>query len=312
MRQELTHVGRISMMGQLAASLAHEINQPLGAILRNAEAAELFMQGPSPDLDEIRAIVADIHKDDQRAGNIIDRMRGLLKRQDLDTRSLAVGELVSEVLGLVSGDAAARQVKLDATVAADLPPVRCDRLHIQQVLVNLIVNGMDALDEAGRADRRVSVTAWLDGSQSVEIAVSDTGNGIAADRLANIFDPFITTKPNGLGMGMPISRTIIEALEADSGPRTTTAVGRRSVSRCQSPMRQLRNERDATHRSYRRRRCVVSCCDLKAVKCKRIRREDFLVRSRLSRAAGSRCSRLCRGRFANAWGERAGLAIRAR
>jgi PAS domain S-box-containing protein len=211
LRQELTHVGRISMMGQLAASLAHEINQPLGAILRNAEAVELFLQSPSPDLDEIRAIVADIHKDDQRAGNIIDRMRGLLKRQNLDTRPLEVGELVREVLGLVRGDAAERQVKLDATVPADLPPVRCDRVHIQQVLVNLIVNGMDALDEARRADRRVSVTALLNGSQSVEIAVSDTGNGIPHDRLASIFDPFITTKPNGLGMGLPISRTIIEA-----------------------------------------------------------------------------------------------------
>jgi PAS domain S-box-containing protein len=211
MRQEVAHVGRISMMGQLAASLAHEINQPLGAILRNAEAAELFLQNASPDLEEIRAIVADIRKDDERAGNIIDRMRGLLKRQNLDTRSLDVVELVSEVLGLVKADAAARQIKLDGAVPADLPPVRGDRVHIQQVLLNLIVNAMDAIDEAKGADRRVSVSALLDGTQSVEIAVRDTGDGIPADRLATIFDPFITTKPNGLGMGLPISRTIIEA-----------------------------------------------------------------------------------------------------
>jgi PAS domain S-box-containing protein len=211
LRQQVTHVGRISMMGQLASSLAHEINQPLGAILRNAEAAELFLQSSSPDLDEIRAIVSDIRKDDERAGSIIDRMRGLLKRQDLDMRSLDVGELVSEVLGLVKADAAARQVKLDGAVPGDLPPVRGDRVHIQQVLVNLIVNGMDAVDEARRADRRVSVSALLDRSQSVEIAVRDTGDGIPDDRLASIFDPFFTTKSNGLGMGLPISRTIIEA-----------------------------------------------------------------------------------------------------
>ena len=147
------------MMGQLASALAHEINQPLGAILRNAEAAELFLQNTSPDLDEIRAIVADIRKDDQRAGAVIDRMRGLLKRQHLETRPLDVGELVGDVAALVRADAAARQVKLDVDVPGDLPPVRGDRVHLQQVLLNLILNGMDALNGASREDRRVSVTA---------------------------------------------------------------------------------------------------------------------------------------------------------
>ena len=211
LRQEVAHVGRVTMMGQLASALAHEINQPLGAILRNAEAAELFMQDASPDLDEIRAIVADIRKDDQRAGAVIDRMRGLLKRQPLDTRALDVGELVGDVRALVRADAAARQVKLDVDVPGDLPPVRGDRVHLQQVLLNVILNGMDALNGASRENRRVSVTALLDGAQTVEIAVSDTGNGIPADKLAHVFDPFFTTKPNGMGMGLPISRTIIEA-----------------------------------------------------------------------------------------------------
>ena len=211
LRQEVTHVGRISMMGQLATALAHEINQPLGAILRNAEAAELFMQDASPDLDEIRAIVADIRKDDQRAGAVIDRMRGLLKRQSLNTRALHVGELIGDVKALVRADSAARQVKLDVNVPSDLPPVRGDRVHLQQVLLNLILNGMDALNGASLEDRRISVTALLDGAQTVEIAVSDTGTGIPAEKLAHIFDPFFTTKLNGMGMGLPISRTIIEA-----------------------------------------------------------------------------------------------------
>jgi PAS domain S-box-containing protein len=211
LRQEVAHVGRISMMGQLATALAHEINQPLGAILRNAEAAELFLQDASPDLDEIRAIVTDIRKDDQRAGAVIDRMRGLLKRHNLNSRPLDVGELIGDVRALVRADAAARQVKLDVNVPRDLPPVGGDRVHLQQVLLNLILNGMDALSGASLEDRRVTVTALLDGAQTVEIAVSDTGNGIPNDKLAHVFDPFFTTKPNGMGMGLPISRTIIEA-----------------------------------------------------------------------------------------------------
>jgi two-component system, LuxR family, sensor kinase FixL len=210
LRQEIAHVGRVSMMGQLASALAHEINQPLGAILRNAEAAELFMQEAAPDLDEIRAIIADIRNDDQRAGAVIDRMRGLLKRESLDTRALDVAELVGDVSTLVRADAAARQVKLEVDVPGDLPCVRGDRVHLQQVLLNVILNAMDAL-EASRGDRRVSVTAALDGSETVEIAVSDTGSGIPPDKLTHVFDPFFTTKPNGLGMGLPISRTIIEA-----------------------------------------------------------------------------------------------------
>jgi two-component system, LuxR family, sensor kinase FixL len=211
LRQEIAHVGRVSMMGELASSLAHEINQPLGAILRNAEAAELFMQNGSPDLDEIRAILSDIRKDDQRAGKVIDRMRGLLRKHDLDTRPLVVRELVGDVAALVRVDAAIRHVDLTLEVPSDLPFVRGDRVHLQQVLLNLILNGMDALDGARREDRRVSLTARLDGSQSVEITVSDAGHGIPADKLTHLFEPFFTTKPNGMGMGLPISRTIVEA-----------------------------------------------------------------------------------------------------
>jgi len=211
LQRELAHAGRVSMMGQLASSLAHEINQPLGAILRNAEAAELFMQDKSPDLDEVRAILADIRKDDQRAGNVIDRMRGMLKRRSLDKRPVDVGELVREVAALVRSDAAARHITLELTVAEHLPAVLGDPVHLQQVLLNLIVNGMDALNGATRGDRRVWVTAALDGPKIVEIAVRDSGPGIPADQLTHIFDPFFTTKPEGMGMGLPISRSIIEA-----------------------------------------------------------------------------------------------------
>jgi len=211
LRRDITHLDRVSMMGQLASALAHEINQPLGAILRNAEAAELFLQDASPDLEEIRAILADIRKDNQRAGNVIDRMRALLKRQNLDKRPVDVGELVGEVVALVRSEAVSRHIKLEVTVAEPLPPACGDVVHLQQVLLNLIVNGMDALDEVDPGDRRVGVAASLDGPQTIEIAVSDSGHGIPADKLTRIFDPFFTTKASGLGMGLAISRTIIEA-----------------------------------------------------------------------------------------------------
>ena len=211
LRQEIAHAGRVSMMGQLASGLAHEINQPLASILRNAEAAELFLQHPSPDLDEIRAILSDIRSDDERAGQVIDRMRGLLKREALDTGRLDVGSCIGDVAALVRVDAVTRQVKLDVDVPADMPHVRGDRVQIQQVLLNLILNGMDALQETRIENRRVDVTARLDGAHLVEIAVSDAGHGIPADKLGQIFDPFFTTKPNGMGIGLAISRTIVEA-----------------------------------------------------------------------------------------------------
>ena len=214
LRQEIAHAGRVSMLGQLASGLAHEINQPLAAILRNAEAAELFLDHPSPDLDEVRAILSDIRSDDERAGHVIDRMRGLLKRQTLDTEHLDVAALVGDVAALVRIDAATRQVKLDITVPRDLPRVRADRVQIQQVLLNLILNGMDALDGTPLEDRRISVTARADvarGVPIIEITVGDAGHGIPADKLAQIFEPFFTTKPNGMGIGLAVSRTIVEA-----------------------------------------------------------------------------------------------------
>jgi signal transduction histidine kinase len=210
LRGQLAHAGRVSMMGQLASALAHELNQPLGAILRNAEAAELFMQDAEPNLDEVRAIIADIRKDDQRAGDVIDRLRALLKRRDIETRALSVSALLEEVRALTRADAAARGVKLAIQCAPDLPEIRGDRVHLQQVLINLIINGMDALGESRRADARVIVSARRARPGFVEVAVMDNGHGIPTDRLANVFDPFFTTKPHGMGMGLPISRTIIQ------------------------------------------------------------------------------------------------------
>lgn len=211
LRHEIVHAGRVSVMGQFASALAHEINQPLGAIQRNAEAASILLQAGSPDLEEVRAIVDDILSDDQRAGAVIDRMRALLRRRDIDMRPLHVGELLGDVAALSRPDATARQVSLVLELADDVPPVLGDRVHLQQVLLNLISNGMDSIDEAGRKVGRIVVTAVRDGARAVEIAVSDNGVGIPADRLEQVFGSFFTTKSTGMGMGLSISRTLVEA-----------------------------------------------------------------------------------------------------
>jgi signal transduction histidine kinase len=210
-RTELAHISRVSTMGQLASALTHELNQPLGAILRNAEAAEIFLQREKPDLEEIRAILEDIRKDDQRASGIIDRMRTLLKRHSLESKSLDLDNLLAETIALARPDARARQVNLTLQLPVKLPAVRGDRVHLQQVLLNLILNGMDAMADVARDGRILTVRAQSAGNGSVEVVVSDRGTGITPDNLERLFEPFFTTKPNGMGMGLAISQTIIEA-----------------------------------------------------------------------------------------------------
>ena len=211
LRQGLTHASRVTMLGQLASSLAHELNQPLGAILRNAEAAELFLQSDAPDLDELRAIVTDIRKDDQRAGGVIERLRALLKRREFEPRPVSLEELVDEVVTLTRADSAIRHIGIALDLPRDLPLVRGDRIHLQQVLLNLFINGMDALAATTDCERSLTLRARRDGDGLVEVAVSDNGPGIPAEKLARLFEPFFTTKPQGMGIGLPISRTIIEA-----------------------------------------------------------------------------------------------------
>jgi len=138
-------------------------------------------------------------------------MRALLKRHELEVIRLDVGDVIGDVVTLMRADAVSRHVKLDVDITGDLRPVRGDRVHLQQVLLNLIFNGMDALNNANHEDRRVTVTARQSGERIIEVAVGDSGHGIPVNMLPNVFNPFFSTKPNGMGMGLPISRTIIEA-----------------------------------------------------------------------------------------------------
>lgn len=211
LRLELAHASRVATLGQLSSALAHELNQPLGAILRNAEAAELFLKMDPPDIAEVLAILADIRKDDQRAGGVIDRMRALLKRRHLEFESLEVAGLVGEVAGFILTDAAVRHVTLGTSIPEGLPTVRGDRVQIQQVLLNLMINAMDALPEGAADEQSVVVQARYAGGGSVEISVRDTGHGIPPEKAGKLFEPFFTTKPQGMGIGLAISRTIIEA-----------------------------------------------------------------------------------------------------
>jgi signal transduction histidine kinase len=209
--RQLAHLNRVATMGELATALAHELNQPLGAILRNAEVAELLLQDPAPDLDELRAIVAEIKRDDQRAGGVIDRLRALLRQRSIELRPAALPGLVDEVVALALADAAGRGIRIVSAVPDDLPAARCDRVHVQQVLLNLIVNAMDAIGEAGAAEPRITIGARDAGDGQVELWVSDTGRGIEPQDLASVFEPFYTTKPGGMGLGLAISRTLVEA-----------------------------------------------------------------------------------------------------
>ena len=226
LQADLAHAGRVSTMAQLASGLAHELNQPLGAILRNAEAAQLLLQSSPPDLEEVRAILADICKDDHRAGEVIDHMRALLKRRRQERAELDFAELVKEVLVLVQPDAGSRKVRLAVEVPTTLPPVRGDRVHLQQVLLNLILNGMDAMVDVPAEQRLLVVRARQVDARTVEAAIADSGRGVAPAKLERLFEPFVTTKPDGLGLGLPISASIVAAhggrIWAESGPAGAT------------------------------------------------------------------------------------------
>ena len=210
-RNEVAHLSRVTTLGEISGSLAHELNQPLCAMLVNTDSAQLHLQSPTPNLDEVRAILADIRKDGLRAGEIIHGMRAFLRRKELDTQPLEVGQLAGDAVKLISADAVARKTTVGLEIPPGLPRVTGDRVHLQQVLINLLVNGMDAMCNCPVADRRITIRATQPDPHTVEIAVSDVGVGIPPGDLDRVFTPFHTTKHGGLGLGLPICRSIVEA-----------------------------------------------------------------------------------------------------
>jgi two-component system, LuxR family, sensor kinase FixL len=211
LRRDLAHVGRVSTLGELTASLAHELNQPLTAILSNAQAAQRMLEAHAGNLEEVSAILKDIVEDDKRAAAVIHRLRGLLKKGDLELSSLDLNELVGEVARLVSSRVLVRDVLLRLELTPGLPPVWGDRVQLQQVVLNLILNGLDALQESRTGDRALVLRTGRDGPAAVRVAVRDSGVGIDEAGLDHIFHPFYTTKTGGLGMGLAIARSIVQA-----------------------------------------------------------------------------------------------------
>ena len=207
---ELAHVNRNATAGELSSSIAHELNQPLGSILTNAETAELILKSASPDLGEIREILADIKRDDQRAGEVIRRLRAFLKRTPFETRDVDLNEIMNEAFRFLSVQASARNVALYLQTAPGAVRIKGDPVQLQQVVLNLVVNSMDAMATIPYG-RTVIGRTELNGGSTVEISISDSGPGIPPDRLAQVFDPFFTTKDQGMGIGLSIARTIILA-----------------------------------------------------------------------------------------------------
>jgi signal transduction histidine kinase/ABC-type uncharacterized transport system substrate-binding protein len=207
---ELAHVNRYSAAGELTTSIAHELNQPLGSILTNAETAELMLKSASPDLDELREILSDIRRDDQRASDVIRRLRSMLKRAPSEIRELDLNETVGEVVDFLSGLAHGRDTTLRYTPASTALRVKGDPIQLQQVILNLIMNAIDAVCES-QSEKRDVVVMTKDSGDQAEVLVGDSGPGIAAGHLKEIFDPFFTTKTHGMGMGLAIARTIVEA-----------------------------------------------------------------------------------------------------
>jgi two-component system sensor kinase FixL len=198
-------------MGELTASLAHELNQPLTAILNNAQVAQRHLENPAPKLEELREILADIVADDKRAAEVIHRLRGLVKKGTLEHVPLDINDVVGEVAQLVRNDVVLRNVPMAVDLAPGLPSVRGDRVQLQQVVLNMVLNGLEAMAEPNGRDHALVIrTSWA-GEAAVRIAVEDSGDGIDTEDVERLFQPLYTTKPEGLGMGLAIARTIVDA-----------------------------------------------------------------------------------------------------
>ena len=210
-RHDLAHFLRVSTMGELTASLAHELSQPLSGILTNAQAAQRLLSGAAPDLGEIREILSDIVDDDKRASEVIHRLRDLLRKRALRTTTLDVNILIRDVARLLGSDAVIRNVSFVFELLAEPAVVNGDRVQLQQVILNLLLNAMEATAEVDGADRTIVLRTETTDVDAVHITVVDAGPGLDRDAEAKIFEPFYTTKPAGMGMGLSIARSIVVA-----------------------------------------------------------------------------------------------------
>jgi len=227
LQTELAHVVRVTTMGELAASIAHEVNQPLTAIITNANACLRWLAGDRPNLEEARESVARIRRDGKRAAEVVRRVRALLKKDTPQVAPQDVNELIREVLALVDDALLARRVSVELELMEGMSTVPGDRVQLQQVILNLVMNGVEAMNDVTDRPRMLVVHSRLRGANEVEISVHDCGVGIDAANMERLFDPFYTTKSSGMGMGLSVSRSIVEShggrlwASANVGPGTT-------------------------------------------------------------------------------------------
>jgi C4-dicarboxylate-specific signal transduction histidine kinase len=212
LQHKLTHLARVALLGELSAALAHELQQPLTAILCNAQAAQMLATKEQLDVAELREILQEIVNDDKNAGQIIQRLRALLIRGEMQLQRVEISELIHNALTLARGTFKERNVQVNTRIDAGLPAVRGDSVELQQVLLNLVLNASESMSDNPARDRRLEIVAALDADHgAVLTSVLDCGRGIDADQLERVFDPFFTTKEGGLGLGLAISHSIIAA-----------------------------------------------------------------------------------------------------
>jgi PAS domain S-box-containing protein len=208
-RRELAHMMRVAVMGELSGAIAHELNQPLTAILSNAEAARLLLAKPAPDLTEVGGALDDIVHESRRAGAVIDRLRGLLKKDERPSEAIDINGLVRSTVDLLHSELIARRMAVALALAPDLPQVAGDGVQLQQVLLNLVINAMDAIAATPLPRQPITVGTRLDEAGTIETSVTDRGHGIPPAVEGRAFEPFFTTKPHGLGLGLAICSTIV-------------------------------------------------------------------------------------------------------
>jgi two-component system, LuxR family, sensor kinase FixL len=210
-RQLLAHLGRVAVLGELSGALAHELSQPLTAILSNAQAARRMLARETVDLREIDEILEDIASADRRAGEVIRRLRAMFRRGESNRQILDLSEVARDVLDFARSDILTRHVQVTTRLTPDLPKVRGDSVQIQQVLLNLIVNGCEAMIANEPHDRLLVIETSIVDVDTVGVSVLDNGSGIHPDVLDQLFEPFVTTKQQGLGLGLTICRSIATA-----------------------------------------------------------------------------------------------------